>query len=50
LRKVLSAFAEASTCGRESAAEAISKLHSVQPLNELQRERNLEQTQLDDWD
>jgi small-conductance mechanosensitive channel len=43
-------FAEASDRRRESAAEAITKSRSVQRLNEIVREWNIEQRQLEEWD
>jgi small-conductance mechanosensitive channel len=50
IQKNFSAFAEKSDRRRENEAESMSKSRSVQRLNEIQREWNLEQSQLEDWE
>jgi small-conductance mechanosensitive channel len=50
IEKDFAAFAEKSDRRRESEVEVISKSRSVERLNEIQREWNLEQSQLDAWD
>ena len=44
------ALVEKSDRRRDSEADTMNKLRSVQRLNEIQREWNLEQNQLDGWD
>jgi small-conductance mechanosensitive channel len=50
IRKDFTALAEKSDRRRESDAETISNLRSVQRLNEILREWSLEQSQLDNWE
>jgi small-conductance mechanosensitive channel len=50
IQKEFAAFAEKSERRRESEVEVITKSRSVQRLNEIQRERNLEESQLDEWE